>query len=104
MTRRPTAKVRVIRMPHLHPDAVRIEVECRYSTTGLTSIPGPMLALTRPQMITAAVFAHEARCHGECDTEAAHAQGDRRVREETDRAWDELLIAAQRRYDASRRN
>ena len=103
MNRRPIAVVTVITLPHLHPDAVRIEVECRHSMTGLTSIPGPMLALTRPQMITAATFEHESLC-GECDTEDAHEQGDQRIRAMTDRAWDELLVAAQRRYDAGRRN
>ena len=101
MTYRPIAVVTVIALPHLHPDSVRIEIECKWSTTGLTSIPGPMLALTRQQLITSAVFEHEARC-GECDTEDAHEQGDREIREQTDRAWNELLIAAQRRYDAER--
>jgi hypothetical protein len=103
MTRRPIAEVRILEQPHLHPEAVRVEIECRYSATGLTSIPGPMLALTRPQMITAAVFEHESLC-GECDTEAAHQQGDQRVREQTDRDWEALLVAAQRRYDEGVRN
>jgi hypothetical protein len=39
MTRRPQATVRILRQPHLAPDAVRVEVDCRYSTTGLTAIP-----------------------------------------------------------------
>jgi hypothetical protein len=103
MMRRPIAEVRVIRRPDLYPDAVRIEIDCTYSTTGLTSIPGPMLALPREQMVTAACFEHEARC-GDCDTEAAHRQGDQRVREQTDRAWDALLVTAQRRYDCGRPN
>jgi hypothetical protein len=103
MNRRPIAVVTVITLPHLHPDAVRIEVECRHSMTGLTSIPGPMLALTRERMITAAAFEHESRC-GLCSTEEAHLRCDQRVREMTDRAWDELLVAAQRRYDRGVRN
>ena len=103
MRRRLTATVRVMDMPHLHRDAIRIEIACSYARTGLTSIPGPMLALTREQMITAAAFEHESRC-GRCSTEAAHRQGDRAVREMTDRAWDELLMAAQRRYDEGGRN
>jgi hypothetical protein len=85
---RPIAEVRVLRMPHLHPDAVRVVVDCRYSTTGLTVLPGPMLALSREQLIASAVLEHEALC-GSCDTEQA-----------TDRAWNELLVAAQRRYDS----
>ena len=100
---KPIAAVTVIPMPHVHPDAVRVEVECRSSATGLTSIPGPMLALTRPQMITAAVFEHEARC-GDCDTSAAHRQGDQVVREMTDRAWNGFLVTVQQRYDLRRRS
>jgi hypothetical protein len=98
MSRRPIAQVRVLEQPHLHPEAVRVEVDCRYSTTGLTALPGPMLALTREQLITSAVLEHEALC-GSCDTEQAHRQGDPHTREMIDRAWNELLIAAQRRYD-----
>ena len=99
---RPVAEVRAIGVPYLHPDAVRIEVDCRYATTDLTALPGPMLALTREQLITSAVLEHEALC-GSCDTEQAHRQGDPRAREMTDRACHELLIAAQRRYDSGRR-
>jgi hypothetical protein len=102
LARRPQAEVRVVRMPHLHPDAVRVEVECGGSTTGLTAILGPVFVLTREQLITSAVLEHEALC-GACDTEEAHLQGDPHIREATDRAWDELLIGAQRRYDGLRR-
>jgi hypothetical protein len=90
-------------MPHLAAGCIRVEVECPASTTGLTQVPGLMQALTMEQMVTAAVYAHEERC-GFCDTEPAHAQGDRQVREQTDRAWDELLAAAQQRYDTAHRN
>jgi hypothetical protein len=99
LVRRPIAEVRVVRMSHLHPDAVRVVVDCRHVTTGLTALPGPMLALTREQLITSAVLEHEALC-GNCDTEQAHVRGDPGMREATDRAWDELLIGAQRRYDS----
>ena len=100
---RPIAQVRILKWPRVHPDAVRIEVGCRHGTTGLTQVPGPMLALTTEQMVTAAVFAHEERC-GLCDTERAHARGDQAIREQTDRAWNELLIAARRRFAEGVRN
>lgn len=103
MTRRPIAEVRVIRMPHLAAGCIRVEIECSRSCTGLTSFPGPALSLTRPMMVTMATFEHEARC-GQCSTDEAHRQGDQQVREMTDRAWDELLTAAQQRYDAVHRN
>ena len=93
MTRRRFAQVRVLKLPRVHPGAVRVEVACEHGTTGLSQVPGPMLALTRAQMVTAAVFAHEERC-GLRDTGRAHERGDRRVREITDRAWEELLNAA----------
>ena len=103
MSRRPSATVTVLTLPHLHPDAIRIEIECRWGTTGLTSFPGPSIALTRAQLVTAATFEHEARC-GRCDTEPAHERGDRATREMTDRAWDELVAAAGRRYAEGVRN
>lgn len=103
MSRRPSATVRILTLPHIAPDAVRVEIECRYGTTGLMSVPGPQLALTRPQMVTMATFEHEARC-GRCDTEPAHQQGDQSTRKMTDRAWNELLVAGQRRYAEGRRN
>lgn len=103
MSRQPIAEVRVLRRPDLHPDAIRIEVGCRHGMTGLTSIPSPALPLTRGQLITGAVFEHEARC-GDCDTEEAHRQGDRQVREMTDRAWNDVLAEAGRRYVHGRRN
>jgi hypothetical protein len=46
---------------------------------------------------------HESLC-GECDTEDVHAQGDQTVRELTDRAWEDLLTNAARRYVHGRRN
>ena len=87
MSHLPPAVVTILKQPCLHPDAIRVEIECRYLMTGLTQVPGLMQALTWEQMITAAVFEHEARC-GACDTEPAHERGDRRVREMTDRAWE----------------
>jgi hypothetical protein len=90
-------------MLHLHPDAIRIEIDCPYSTTGLMSFPGPSIALTTPQLVTAAVFAHEDRC-GRCDTERAYEQGDRAIREQTDRAWDDVQQARARRYAELRRD
>ena len=77
MSHLPQAAVTILGQPHLHPEAVRVEVECRYLMTGLTQVPGLMQALTREQMVTAAVFEHEAQC-GRCDTASAHERGDRR--------------------------
>ena len=103
MKRRPQATVLVLKLPHIDAEAVRIEVDCRYSTTGLTSISGPLMPMTRPQMITAAVYAHEERC-GDCDTSAAHEQGDPSVRQAAEVAWSDLLVPAGRRYAEGRRN
>ncbi len=104
MKRRPQATVRVLKLPHIAPDAIRIEIDCRYSTTGLTSIPGPLMPMTRAQMITAAVFEHEARCEGDCDTAQAHDQGDPAIRAHTERVWTDLVQRAGRQYAGAHRN
>jgi hypothetical protein len=104
MTRRPIANIRVLRLPDLAEGAIRIEVECSGSTTGLTSVPGPSWALTVPQLITNAVYAHEERCDAGCDTSEAHERGDRSLREEVEAAHAFILVAAGRRYAESRRN
>jgi hypothetical protein len=104
ISRRRLAEIRVIRMPYLHPDAVRIEVDCRFSTTGITQLPAPGgLELPTPALITAATFEHEARC-GECDTAEAHAQGARELREETERAYEAMRERRLRYYAHGRRN
>ena len=103
MTRRPVATVRILKQPHLAPDAVRVEIDCRYSTTGLTSIPSEALRLTVPMLVTQAVYTHEERC-GDCDTTEAHERGDRRVREHVEQLSAAIQAEFGRRYAASRRN
>jgi len=103
MKRRPQATVRVLTLPHIDAEAVRVEVDCRYSTTGLTSIPGPLVVMTRPMLVTSALFAHEGRC-GECDTTDAHDQGDQTVRAEMERLSAAVMQRAARRYAESVRN
>jgi hypothetical protein len=100
---RHSATVRVRRMAHTIPGALRIEVSCPRGTTGMAHIPTPVLALTKPMLITSAVYAHEERC-GHCSTDAAHAQGDQRIRDFTDRAYAEYHDHPMRSYAASRRN
>ena len=102
--KRPSATVRVLPLPDLTPGAVRVEVECPESRTGMTQLPargGVELAVA--MLTTAAVFAHEERC-GACDTSAAHRRGDLRIRDHTERAWQALQAERARRYAAGRRN
>jgi hypothetical protein len=82
MTRGPIAEVRVIRMPHLHPDAVRVEVGCSGSTTGLTHVLGGPIDMDMLMLITFATYEHEERCDAGCDTRPAHARGERRRRDD----------------------
>jgi hypothetical protein len=103
MSHQSSATVRVLHQPHLAPDAVRVEGDCRSTITGVLAVPGRGWALSQRQQITMAVFEHEARC-GACDTEAAHDQGDPETREQTDRAWRELLEAAGWHYAEEMRN
>jgi hypothetical protein len=100
---RPQATVRVLSLPHIDAEAVRIEIDCRYSTTGLTHVPSALVALTRAMLITNAIYAHEERC-GDCDTAQAHEQGDPAVREATEAAWSDLVRRAAGRYAESVRN
>lgn len=103
MTRRPLAQVRVLKLPHLHPDALRIEVECPVGVTGLTHVPGGAIDLDVLMLTTMAIYEHEARC-GECSTEEVHWEGDQQVRAMTDRAWAAHQQAQVRRYVHGRRN
>jgi hypothetical protein len=97
VSRRPIASVRVLQRPDLGEDCLRIEVDCRYSTTGITSIPSERVGLPVPALITAACFEHEARC-GRCDASEVHAAGNRALREETERIWTARCQARTRRY------
>jgi hypothetical protein len=105
MSRRPIASVRVLKLPRIAKGCVRVEVDCSSSVTGITQVLGRGGAsLDVPQLVTAAVFEHEARCEGGCDTSAAHAQGDRRVRAWTEQTWEAMRAELVRRYAVSRRN
>src|SRR6266498_5948505 len=101
VSRRPLASVRVLQQPDLAEGCLQIEVECRYSTTGLTSIAADRIGLTVPMLITSACFAHDERC-GECDTSQAHDQGDQAVRIATEDAWKALQAEFARGYVAGR--
>src|SRR5438067_9892848 len=103
MSRRPLATVRVLQRPDLAEGCLRIEVECRYGTTGLTSIAADRLGITVPMLITSACFAHEERC-GECDTSQAHEQGDQAIKTATDEAWDDVQAELGRGCVEGRRN
>ena len=103
MSRRPIAQVRVLRRPDLAEGCVRVEIECRFSMTGITSIPSKQLKLTVPVLVTAACYEQESRC-GECDTSKAHQQGDQALRTYTDQVWDAAQTELGRYYAAGRRN
>ena len=95
----PRATLRILRRPDLAPGAARYEVDCKYSTTGLTSIPNPALPMTDEMLITAAAFAHEERCDG-CDLADVFARGDQQMRAVTEELWPKVqgaLISRARR-------
>jgi hypothetical protein len=103
MSRQPMVSVRILQRPDLGPDALRIEVECRHSTTGLTSLGRDRIGLTVPMLVTSACFAREGRC-GRCDTSQAHERGDQQIRTVTENAWNAAQAERARRYIAGRRN
>jgi len=59
------ATLRILRRPDLAPGAARYDVDCKFSTTGITHSPRP-LALVDAALITAVAIEHEERC-GDCD-------------------------------------
>ena len=89
MSETPRATLTIYRRPDLAPGAARYEVDCKFSTTGLTSIPNPELAMTDEMLILAAGYAHEERC-GQCDVSDVLSQGDQQARELAERLWAEL--------------
>jgi hypothetical protein len=104
MTYRPIAHVRVMKLARIHPEAVRVEVECSGSRTGITHVPGGPIDIDLPLLITFATYEHEERCDAGCDTSKAHAQGDRRAREYVERLKASVGAALIRCHAASRRN
>ena len=104
MSRRPIATVAVMPLDHLAEGAVRVEISCPASTTGLTHVPGGAFEMETPALITIATFAHADRCDGGCDTSTAHAQGDQRVKAEAERLAEAVQQRAARRYAEGRRN
>jgi hypothetical protein len=99
----PIAQVRILEQPHLHPEAVRVEVECSGSTTGITHVPGGALEFDTPTLTTMAVYEHQARC-GDCDTSEAHQRGSQPIREHVEQVAARLRGIRARRYVEGVRN
>jgi len=104
MRRRPVATVRILKLPHIDTGAIRIEVDCRYSTTGITHLPGDAIDMDTPTLTTFAVYEHEERCDGDCDTSQAHARGSQEAREHVERMKAAMQVQAARGYAHERRN
>ena len=102
-TKTARATLRILRRPDLRPGAVRFEVDCRYSTTGLTHLPAPGVDLTDGVLILAAAYEHESRC-GRCDLSDVLDRGDQRLRELVDREWPKVEAALLERVMRGRRN
>jgi hypothetical protein len=103
MRRRPIATVRILKVPQFARDAVQVEIECRFSTAGLTSVAAERIGLTVLMLVTSAVYAHE-ECCGACDMAQAHERGDQAIRAATDEAWEDVQAELGRCYVAERRN
>ncbi len=95
----PRATLTIYRRPDLATGAVRFEVDCRSSTTGLTHVPNPALPLTDEMLITVAAYAHEERC-GQCDLADVFARGDQQMQAVTEELWPKVqgaVISRRRR-------
>ncbi len=102
--RRPKATLRILRRPDLGAGAVRLEVDCRHGTTGMTQIPAPGCPeLAVESMVTILAYRHEREC-GRCDVADVHARGDRDLYELVERASELRRERTFRSYAEARRN
>ena len=102
--RTPKASLRILRRPDLGEGVIRLEVDCRYGTTGITQITGegcPRLAVE--SLATILAYRHEEEC-GRCDLADVHARGDRELRDFVERADADRRAEALRDYAEGRRN
>ena len=88
------ATLRALPFPDLAPGCKRFEVDCGYSTTGLTWVPGPV-DLSDEHLTLMAAYTHQERC-GACSVGDVVDRGDQRFRAMTEEAWSRLQVAAMR--------
>ena len=82
------AEFRVLLLPDIAEGAVRVEVECPASMTGITQIPAPGCSeLAVASMTNILAYRHQEEC-GCCDLADVHAVGDRELRDMVERAAD----------------
>jgi hypothetical protein len=104
VTHRPKATLRILRRPDLGEGVVRLEVDCRYGTTGITQVSAdgcPQLAIE--SLATILAYRHEEEC-GRYDLADVHARGDRELYEFVERADAIRRAEALRAYVKGRRN
>ncbi len=90
--------------PDWGEDAVRLEVDCRYGTTGITQVaPAGCPRLAVESLATMLAYRHEEEC-GRCDLAEVHARGDRELRELVERVDAARRADALRAYAEARRN
>ena len=77
MSTMPQARLRILGCPDVGQDARRLEVECRFGTSSITTTAGD--ELPDSVMILIAARIHEEQCGG-CDLSAVLDRGDQRVR------------------------
>ncbi len=100
----PRAEFRVLSLPDVGEGAVRVEVECPASRTGITQIPAPGCPeLAVESMATIVAYRHGEECGG-CDLADVHAAGDRALRYLVERASAARRDRQVRAYAADRRH
>ncbi len=102
--KRLSATVRVLPLPDFAPGAVRVEVDCRRGTTGMTQIPAPGCPeLAVASMVTILAYRHAGECGG-CDLVDVHARGDRDLYELVERLAEDQRARFVRASIEERRN
>ena len=98
------ATLHVLRRPDLGEGVVRLEVGCRYGTTGITQITAEGCPrLTVASLATILAYRHEEEC-GRCDLADVHARGDRELYDMVERTAADRRADALRDYARGRRN
>ena len=97
MSTMPQARLRILDRADLGQDARRLEVECRFGTSSITTTAGDELPDSVMILITARI--HEEQCGG-CDLSPLLDRGDQRVRKQ----FDAIGVESQAAAMAARRN
>ena len=89
-----TARLFVDDLPGLGEGARRFLLDCKWGTTRLIHVPGPV-EITDEQLITTLIYRHGSEC-GRCNLALLWKRADPEMREAVKRTWRQLGALALR--------